>query len=62
MGQPELATVEKGRLIYEEGVKQLSGMIEFFHGRPKDVRTPHQANQTTMPIPWNQREIPPTGD
>jgi creatinine amidohydrolase len=61
MGQPELATVEKGRLIYEEGVKQLSGMIEFFHGRPKDVRTPHQANETTMPIPWNQREIPPTG-
>ncbi len=60
MGQPELATVEKGRLIYEEGVKQLSGMVEYFHGRPKDVRTRHQASPTTMPIPWGQREIPPT--
>lgn len=58
MGQPELATVEKGKQVYTEAVKQLCSLVEYFYSRPADVREPHQARSTSMPIPWNQRDIP----
>jgi creatinine amidohydrolase len=58
MGQPELATVEKGEQVYNEAVKQFSSLIEYFHARPSDTRQAHQARPTSMPIPWNQRDIP----
>ena len=54
MGQPELATKEKGELVYNEAVKQLSGLVNFFQPRPKDVRERHQAEKPSMPIPWGQ--------
>jgi creatinine amidohydrolase len=57
MGQPELATKEKGEQVYLESVKQLSNIVEFYRNRPRDVRERHQSKPTTMPFPWNQREI-----
>jgi creatinine amidohydrolase len=57
IGQPSKATKEKGRRAYEEAVKQLCGLVEFFQPRPKDVRRRHQAEPPTMPIPWGQRPI-----
>ena len=55
MGQPELATREKGEQVYVEAVKHLSGIVDFFQQRPVDVRRRHQRNDPTMPIPWGQR-------
>ena len=57
MGEPELATREKGQRAYEEAVKQLCNIVEFFRNRPADVRERHQAERPTMPIPWNQIDL-----
>ncbi len=57
IGEPEFATKEKGELIYNEAVKQLSGMVEFFRDRPKDPRQRHQSQKPEMPIPWNQMNL-----
>ncbi len=57
IGQPSKASKEKGRLAYEEAVKQLCALIEWYHPRPKDVRRRHQAEKPTMPIPWDQLSI-----
>src|SRR5438309_9490907 len=38
LGEPELATPEKGRQVYEEAVKQLVRFITYFKDRPKDMR------------------------
>jgi len=54
MGQPELATREKGEQVYNEAVKQLSAIVEFFRERPRDTRQRHQTDRPTMPIPWDQ--------
>ncbi|MFO1092223.1 MAG: creatininase family protein [Planctomycetaceae bacterium] len=54
MGEPELATREKGERVYREAVLQLGRIVEFFQARPKDVRRRHQAQQPTMPSPWDQ--------
>ena len=56
IGQPELATREKGERAYHEAVRQLCALIDFFRERPKDQRRRHQA-QHPMPIPWSQRDI-----
>ena len=55
IGQPELATKEKGEQVFNEAVKQLCGLVEFFRNRPKDKRQRHQSTEPTMPIPWGQR-------
>jgi creatinine amidohydrolase len=57
MGQPELATKEKGEQVYLEAVRQLSDIVEFFRKRPRDQRERHQSKPTSMPFPWNQRDI-----
>lgn len=57
MGQPELATREKGERVYHEAVRQLGNIVEFFHQRPRDTRERHQAKPTSMPFPWGQRDI-----
>ncbi len=54
MGQPELATREKGEQVYNEAVNQLSAIVEFFRERPRDTRQRHQTDRPTMPIPWDQ--------
>ena len=57
MGEPELATREKGEQVYNEAVKQLIGMVEFFQDRPKDVRQDHRGTSSGTPMPWGQRDI-----
>ncbi len=57
LGEPELATPEKGRQVYEEAVKQLVRFITWFKERPCDVRRDRHRKTPTMPIPWNQRPL-----
>ncbi|MCH2213245.1 MAG: creatininase family protein [Fuerstiella sp.] len=54
IGQPEFATREKGEQVYNEAVKQLSAIVDFFRNRPRDTRERHQTNKPSIPIPWNQ--------
>ena len=54
MGQPELATREKGERVFHEAVRQLKDIVDFFRNRPRDTRERHQAQEPTMPIPWGQ--------
>lgn len=58
MGQPELATREKGEQVYHEAVRQLSDIVKFFRNRPRDVRERHQSSPPSMPIPWDQLDLP----
>lgn len=57
LGEPELATAEKGRQVYEEAVKQLVRFVNYWKDRPKDVRKDRHRKPPTMPIPWGQRPI-----
>jgi creatinine amidohydrolase len=58
IGEPELATREKGERVYIEAVRQLKDIVEFFQKRPQDSRTSHQSERPTMPIPWGQHDLP----
>lgn len=55
LGEPELATPEKGREAYEEAVKQLVRFVHYFQPRPVDRRRDLHRRPPTMPIPWGQR-------
>jgi creatinine amidohydrolase len=57
LGEPKLATAEKGRQAYEEAVKQLARFVIWFKDRPKDVRRDRHRKPPTMPMPWQQRPI-----
>lgn len=57
IGEPEYATAEKGKLIYDEAVKQLSGLVNFFRDRPCDERRRHQDEKPNIPIPWGQADL-----
>jgi creatinine amidohydrolase len=57
LGEAELATAEKGKIIYDESVKQLSRFITWFKDRPKDQRKDRHRKPPTMPIPWGQRPV-----
>jgi creatinine amidohydrolase len=57
LGEPELATAEKGREAYEEAVKQLVRFVNEFKDRPTDVRRDLHRRRPTMPIPWGQRSL-----
>jgi creatinine amidohydrolase len=57
LGEAELATAEKGRVAYEEAVKQLVRFITWFKDRPKDLRRDRHRVAPTMPIPWGQRPL-----
>ncbi len=58
LGDAELASVKKGEEAYQEAVKQLVRFVEYFHGRPKDVRKDRHRRPPTMLIPWGQEPIP----
>lgn len=58
IGQPSHATKEKGERVYLEAVRQLGDLVRFFQQRPPDRRHTHQSKPPTMPIPWNQRDLP----
>jgi creatinine amidohydrolase len=57
LGDAELATAEKGRLAYEEAVKQLGRFVTWFKDRPKDFRRDRHRTPPSMPIPWGQRPM-----
>ena len=57
LGEPELASVEKGKAAYDEAVKQLVELVKWFHPRPKDIRKDRHRNPPTMPMPWKQQPI-----
>jgi creatinine amidohydrolase len=57
LGEAELASAEKGRIAYEEAVKQLVKFITWFVGRPKDQRRDYHRKPPTIPIPWEQRPV-----
>ena len=57
LGEPELATAEKGRQVYEEAVKQLVRFITYFKDRPCDVRRDRHRRPPTMSMPWGQRSV-----
>jgi hypothetical protein len=54
LGEPELASAEKGRQVYDEAVKQLARFITYFKDRPKDIRKDRHRQAPTMPFPWGQ--------
>lgn len=58
-GESELATAEKGKDAFEEAVEQLCGLIDYFHGRPKDERRDHHGRPPDMRMPWGLQPIPP---
>lgn len=55
LGEPELASAEKGRRAYEEAVKQLATFLAWFKSRPKDERSDHHRQKPSFPMPWNQQ-------
>ncbi len=57
LGEPELATPEKGREVYEEAVKQLVRFVSWFKDRPCDVRRDRHRRAPSMPIPWGQHPV-----
>jgi len=57
IGEPELATAEKGRQAYEEAVRQLVRFVEWFKERPLDPRRDRHRQAPTMPLPWGQRPV-----
>lgn len=54
LGEAALATKEKGQRVYEEAVKQLVRLVDWFHKRPKDRRRDRHRRPPTMPTPWGQ--------
>ena len=57
LGAAELATAEKGRVAYEEAVKQLVRFVKWFRERPVDQRRDRHRKPPTMPMPWGQKPI-----
>jgi creatinine amidohydrolase len=57
LGDAEKASAAKGRVAYEEAVKQLARFITWFQARPKDRRRMLHRKKPTMPLPWGQQPI-----
>jgi len=57
LGDAELASAEKGRVAYEEAVKQLARFITWFRDRPIDQRRDRHRKPPTMPMPWGQKPV-----
>ena len=55
LGDAELASVDKGKLAYDEAVKQLARLVTWFKDRPKDQRKSRHRTPPTMPMPWRQQ-------
>ena len=51
MGQPTLATAEKGQRILEEAVSQLIAFVDYFRQRPALSRVAHHDEPTSSPLP-----------
>jgi creatinine amidohydrolase len=51
-GEPEKATAEKGRLVFERAVDQLVGLTRWFRDRPAPPRVDHHAAAPTFGLPF----------
>ena len=51
-GNPELATIEKGRLVMEKAVEQMVEMVRWFRTRPTESRRELHATPPTIPYPF----------
>jgi creatinine amidohydrolase/Fe(II)-dependent formamide hydrolase-like protein len=49
-GEPEKATPEKGRLVFEHAVTRFIDMVRWFRTRPALPRRPHQATPPAAQI------------
>jgi creatinine amidohydrolase len=58
LGQPTLATKEKGERAVKEAARQLARMVTEFRARLKPPRGDHHATPPTMSMPWGQDERP----
>lgn len=50
-GRADLGTAEKGKLVFEETVKQLLAFVEEFHQQPYNPRVDHHKAPPTTPVP-----------
>jgi creatinine amidohydrolase len=50
-GAPELATAEKGRLVFEHTVEQLIGLARWFRARPAPPRREHHETPPSFDLP-----------
>ncbi len=51
-GAPELATVEKGRLVFERASSRLVDLVRWFRTREKEARREHHQKPPTMAYPF----------
>ena len=51
-GAPELATAEKGRLVFERTAERLVELVEWFRDRPASVRREHHTKPPAFPLPF----------
>lgn len=54
LGEAELATAEKGKVAFEEAVKQLCAFLEEWSAAPAPTRKENHATPPTIPMPWGQ--------
>ena len=54
LGEPELATAEKGKRAYDEATSRLAEFLAFFKDRPKDQRRDLHHRPPTISLPWEQ--------
>jgi len=54
LGEAELATAEKGRVAFEEAVKQLCNFIAEWQTQPIPTRKENHQPRPSMPMPWGQ--------
>lgn len=59
-GESELASAERGKEAFEEAVKQLCRIANYFHARPKDPRRDYHVRVPDMPMPWKLQSLRPT--
>ncbi len=52
MGNPELATPEKGSLAYNHAVDRLVNLVSWFKGRPEQERGERHAQKPGFALPF----------
>ncbi len=51
-GEPEKATPDKGRLVFEHAVTQMIDLVRWFRSRPAPERRPRQATPPAFELPF----------
>jgi creatinine amidohydrolase len=51
-GAPELATTEKGELVFAHAVERLVALVRWLRDRPIEPRQDHHATPPTFPLPF----------